>query len=61
MLQRLPVTFASNTSENFVNEMTNRIFFVSREKDQKKYIQQYNEFNTELVGNRYNIHEFKKQ
>ena len=33
MLQRLPVTFASNTSENFVNEMTNRIFFVSREKD----------------------------
>ena len=49
MLQRLPIAFAQvkagNTSENFLIEIRQIMYFLYREKEITKSIQRYNELN----------------
>ena len=63
MLQRLSIALAqvkaSNTSENLLNEITQIIYSLYREKEiTKKVYKQYNEFNKVIKQNKYYIYEF---
>ena len=60
MLQRLSIALAqvkaSNTSENLLNEITQIIYSLYREKEiTKKVYKQYNEFNKVIKQNGYFI------
>ena len=63
MLQRLSIALAqvkaSNTSENLLNEITQIIYSLYREKEiTKKVYKQFNEFNKVIKQNGYFIQEF---
>ena len=63
MLQRLSIALAqvkaSNTSENLLNEITQIIYSLYREKEITKNVyKQYNEFNKVIKQNGYFIQEF---
>ena len=62
MLQRLPIALAQvkagNTSENLLNEIRQIMYFLYREKEITKSIQQYNELNKVIKQNGYYIYEF---
>ena len=65
MLQRLPIAHTQvktgNASENLLNEIRQIInsLYQAKEKTNKEN-NQYNEFNTDIIKNRYYIYEFKK-
>ena len=65
MLQRLPIAHTQvktgNASENLLNEIRQIInsLYQTKEKTNKEN-NQYNEFNTDIIKNRYYIYEFKK-
>ena len=65
MLQRLPIAHTQvkigNASENIVNEIRQIINYLYQAKEiTKKENNQYNEFNKDIIKNRYYIYEFKK-
>ena len=65
MLQRLPIAHTQvktgNASENLLNEIRQIINSLYQAKEiTKKENNQYNEFNTDIIKNRYYIYEFKK-
>ena len=65
MLQRLPIAHAQvktgNASENLLNGIRQIINSLYQPKEiTKKENNQYNEFNTDIIKNRYYIYEFKK-
>ena len=63
MLQRLPIALAQekagNTSENLLNEIRNITYSLYQAKENnKKIIQQYNQFNKVIKQNGNSIYEF---